>query len=203
MICLLLTGILACREKKPPPPAKLATPTILQGKSIDVASMLKRGKGVDLVEALYEELLAKSDSLQQLDQEIRQLKEQQAQVTDSFRLFDQKNKLYYQSANNKLPAIRDSLLRKKVMELLRDSRQRYDQKTSPFMALDSLLTQRNAAVADLYILLKIYQTLPLIEQYQQDHQPGTEPAENYRSKLDSLWRELDTMTQLPPSQLPR
>lgn len=192
--------ILSCREKKPPPTKPV--PTVLEGKSIDVASLLKKGRSTDLVDALYEELMAKSDTLQQLDAAIRQLSEQQKQASDSFRIFDQKNKVYYQAADNKLPAIRDSLLRKKLMQILRESRQRYNKRTAPYIVLDSLIAYRSATISDLYLLLKVMKTLPVIEQYQQDHLPGSAPAEVFHTHLDSLWRRLDSLTQTAPASQP-
>lgn len=196
---LLLSALLwqACKEK-PKPAANPATniPIVLEGKHVDVSSLYKRNKEA-LIESLYQELISKSEELKQLDAEIKGLSQLQKQATDSFHLFDSKNRAYYESALLTTTSIRDSIFRKKVQGIINESFNAYKTQILPHQQLDSLLSQKNTTITDLYTLLKVVKTLPAMHNFQEERLPGTATAEAFSRQLDSLVQKLDTLTAIP------
>lgn len=196
---LFLSALLwqACKEK-PKPAANPATniPIVLEGKHVDVSSLYKRNKEA-LIESLYQELISKSEELKQLDAEIKGLTQLQKQATDSFHLFDSKNRAYYESALLTTTSIRDSIFRKKVQGIINESFNAYKTQILPHQLLDSLLSQKNTTITDLYILLKVVKTLPAMHNFQEERLPGTATAEAFSRQLDSLVQKLDTLTAIP------
>ncbi len=191
IIIPLFAVAMSCRSK-PNAPAK-PVPTILEGKKIDVSSIIHKKRGADLVEALYEELTAKSAELQELEEQIKSLQERQINAADSFKRFDERNRSYYDAAEKKLDAFQDSLLKKKIKTLIGESRHDYAKLTHHFTSLDSLVRRKNSTIADLHLILKITKTLPLIEQYQEEQLPTSGQMEEFNRHLDSLMHRLDSL----------
>ncbi|MGN6418627.1 MAG: hypothetical protein ACTHMC_14125 [Pseudobacter sp.] len=194
---LVLSALLwqACKEK-PKPAANPATniPIVLEGKHVDVSSLYKRNKEA-LIESLYQELISKSEELKQLDAEIKGIAQLQKQATDSFHLFDSKNRAYYESALLSTTNIRDSIFRKKVQGIINESFNAYKTQILPHQQLDSLLSQKNTTITDLYTLLKVVKTLPAMHNFQEERLPGTGTAEAFSRQLDSLVQKLYTLTK--------
>lgn len=192
-LCLTALIFQACTQK-PKPAANPAAniPIVLEGKHVDVSSLYKRNKEA-LIETLYQELISKSEELKQLDTEIKAIAQLQKQATDSFHLFDSKNRAYYESALLTTTNIRDSIFRKKVQAIINESFTAYKTQILPHQQLDSLLARKNASITDLYTLLKVVKTLPAMHNFQEERLPGTETAEAFSRQLDSLVQKLDTL----------
>lgn len=190
---ILLSVILigeSCSNKKNN--TQKPVPTILEGKHIDVSSIYKK-RGGELIDALYDELVSKSEQLQQVEESIRSLQEQQKAAVDSFQRFAEKNKNYYESANKKLNTFSDSLLKKKMQAMIAASQQAYQKNIADHLVLDSLIKKKNTTIKDLHQVLKISATLPLIELYQQQTKPGTVSMQDFNLYLDSLTLRIDSI----------
>lgn len=197
ILCLPALAWQGCTQKpKPAANPAASIPIVLEGKHVDVSSLYKRNKEA-LIESLYQELISKSEELKQLDAEIKTLAQLQKQATDSFHLFDSKNRAYYESALLTTTNIRDSIFRKKVQGIINESFNAYKTQILPHQQLDSLLTKKNASITDLYTLLKVVKTLPSMHNFQQERMPGTATAEAFSRQLDSLVQKLDTLTVIP------
>lgn len=197
-IPFLFTGLFSCAEK-PKPAAEPASniPVILEGKRVDVSRLYTKNKE-NLIESLYQELISKSEELKSIDAEIKSLSQKQQQALDSFRLFNDKNQSYYESAKLNINNIRDSVFRKKVLTLVTESLKEYNKKIAPQQQLDSLMTRKTAAINDLYILLKVVTTLPAMHNFQQERLPGTTASELFNKQLDSLQTRLDSLSRKLP-----
>ena len=187
---------IACKEKKPVNTKPV--PSILEGKKVDVKSILsKKREGTDPVEALYEELISKSEELQQLERDIKALEEQQRNAVDSFKRFEEKNKGYYNAAAKKLDLMKDSVVRKKIRALIATSEADFAKTVGTHATLDSLLKKKTNTIHDLHLILKITKTLPLIREYQLEHLPTAQSMEDFNKQLDSLHYRLDTISKRP------
>lgn len=197
-IPFLLMGLFSCAEK-PRPAAEPSSniPVILEGKRVDVSRLYTKNKE-NLIESLYQELISKSEELKSIDAEIKTLNQKQQQSLDSFRLFNDKNQSYYESAKLNINNIKDSIFRKKVLALVDESLKEYNNKIAPHQQLDSLMTRKTATINDLYILLKVVTTLPAMHIFQQERLPGTAASELFNKQLDSLQTRLDSLTQKLP-----
>ena len=54
---------------------------------------------------------------------------------------------------------------------------------------------RLVQISDLHIALKIFKTLPLIEQYQKNELPKTKPLEGYKESQKTVLNTLDSLTK--------
>lgn len=173
---------------------KRETPAILEGKKIDVSSIYKK-RGADLVDALYEEVVSNSEELKKLEQEIKQLKATFPDSLEDFKAYHEKNARYYESAEKKANAITDSLLRRAILNMIKESRGNYRDSIAPHSNLDSLITKRAATIDNLHNLLKLMLTLPVIEEFQLSNRPDTFDAANLTLRLDAVIQQLDSLTQ--------
>lgn len=192
---VLLICIAACTEKPKAKPAEAKIPLVLEGKHVDVTSLSK--KRADLFENLYEELLSKSQELQQLDAAINALSQLQSQAADSFAQYDNRNRSYYTFAESANSTVSDSAIRRKIRAILQSSLKEYNASVQTHRDLDSLISKKNNTVHDMYVLLKVVKTLPSMEFYQKERLPGKEEKESLKAKMDSLLHQLDTMAVLP------
>lgn len=191
---LLLSGAGCAQKPKPAEHPVDNLPVVLESKSVEMSNLYKRNKE-NLIESLYQELIKQSEELQALDASIKSLGESRKKALDSFKLFNEKNDAYYESAKLNVKNIQDSIFRKKVQALVDESLKQYNLKTLPHRQLDSLLAKKSAAVNDLYILLKVVTTLPSMHEYQQSRMPGTSDLDALNRQLDSLHIRLDTLTK--------
>lgn len=196
---ILIPGILltfSCnttQEKKPP--------AILEGKKVDVSSLLKQ-RGRDAVDALYDELVNNSEELQELEKQFKTLQENSADSMEVFKLFNDKNSSYYSSADSKISSIGDSSLRRKIRSLVNKSRYNYVDSVAVWYSMDSLLLSKTTTLNDLHTLLKLVKTLPLIEEFQKTHALPRIPPQGIVKDYDSLKTRLDSLTFIPPPPTP-
>jgi hypothetical protein len=173
---------------------KRETPSILEGKKIDVSSIYKK-RGADLVDALYEEVVSNSEQLKKLEQEIKQLKATFPDSLEDFKAYHEKNVRYYESAEKKAYAITDSILRRTILNMIKESRGNYRDSIVPHSNLDSLISKRAATIDNLHNLLKLMLTLPVIEEFQLSNRPDTFDAAALTQRLDAVIQQLDSLTQ--------
>jgi hypothetical protein len=186
-VAALLTFCSCTARKRQQPPA------ILEGKKIDVSSIYKK-RGADLVEALYEELLAQSEELKKLDTEIKSLLVSVPDSMEAFTTYHEKSVQYYDLAEKKANGIGDSTLRKTLLDYIGRSRQSYRDSLSIHTRIDSLVQKRIAAINDLHQSLKLMSTLPLIEEFQQSNRPDTFNATALIQRMGELVSKLDSVT---------
>jgi peptidoglycan hydrolase CwlO-like protein len=186
ILCLAVSIVLSCGDKKKTPPA------ILEGKKIDVSSLYKK-RSDDLVQALYEEVVSRSAELEDLEKQIEAIKKQWPDSSDAFKKFNEKNNSYYRSADKNIETIRDSVLRKRIRAMVTESRKHYADSITTWTNMDSLIVRRTAMVNDLHALLKIAKTLPLIEEFQKNNTPATKPGEEVIKNYDLLIARMDSL----------
>ena len=110
------------------------------------------------------------------------------------RLYYRKNQLYYTAANTHAKEIKDSLLQEKIRRLISVSQAGYDSKILQHTALLNGIEERVTTLNDLHEVLKIIQTLPLIEKDQNNNLPATKPLERFIKNIDRTLKTADTLT---------
>lgn len=164
-------------------------PKVLQEKSIDIGRFKRGG---DLVDQLYEDLVNKSPELKNLEEDLQGLNPRD--TIEIFNNYDRKSDFYYRAAEANAEGIRDSILKKKILNLISNSATKYDTKKAQVQNLVSTINQKRTEITNYHTALKIILTLPLIEKYQKDHLPQKSPFEKVIEKENQLLEKVKQNT---------
>ncbi|MFT3979523.1 MAG: hypothetical protein QM687_03570 [Ferruginibacter sp.] len=174
----------ACSRQQSSQPANAQTPKPLQeNKSMSESFVSKRAPD-NLLEELYQDLLTKDKSLNELDKMVHSLDGQQKDSSAGFHAFDGKNESYFSNASGALDNIKNSLLKQKINTLLEESMKGYEGKVSKHKTLLAAFDQKSTSLADLYTALKVVKTIPVIESYQKENLPSAKPLEQIAAAYD-------------------
>ena len=189
--------LFSCNNKAPSSPEKQQqeTPKALQtdNSSSDYSLLSKsRGPG-DLVEELYNELQEKNAVLHTLEHGIKKIKDDSKDSAAPFNAFDNKNNSYYDAATRHLGSIKDSVLKERIKFLVTSSLSGYKTKTAAHNNLIAAIAAKDISLGDLHIILKLTQTLGMIEQYQAGNMPSTAPLEHIGKAYDKIIATTDSL----------
>jgi len=163
---------------------KQETPKALrEEKSYEIIS--KSGYD-DIIESLYKELADKTPELKDLETKFNALSTSKSDSTKQYNKYNRKNKSYYNSADNHIKQINDSILRKKMRSLISSSLTKYNSKVYRHTELLKSIEKKTMTLDDLHEMLIIMTTLPLIEKYQNDNLPTTKSINGYSKQLDKV-----------------
>lgn len=164
-------------------------PKALQEKSIDIGRFKGRS---DLVDDLYQELANKSPELKSLEDELNGINP--GDTTAIFHDYNNKSKYYYSSAKGYIEGIRDSILKKKMLNLINKSSDKYNSEKADVESLITTINKKRTEINNYYTALKIVLTLPLIEQYQKEHLPEKSPFEKVIEKENQVLEKVKKNT---------
>lgn len=192
--------LFSCNNNRPaafPENRPEETPKALQeDKSRSGGSLLsKRSYKDDLVEDLYSELLEKNSAFSELEHGIGKLKEAKKDSAESFNAFNLKNNSYYNSAGTHIGAIADSVLKQRIRLLVDNSLSKYKSAIAGHNNLIAAVNSKNITLNDLHIILKLTQTLGMIEKYQASDLPSTKPLENTSKAFDKVITRTDSLSK--------
>ncbi|GGF15112.1 hypothetical protein [Flavobacterium limi] len=189
-ICALLSLILltSCKENETVNRSN-EEPKALQGKSIDFGRFRSPN---DLVNDLYSELVNKSPKLKALESELNEFNPQD--TLNSYYGYDQKSNDYYLSARNQADLITDSIMKQKILNLIKKSEEKYVSEKTDLKVLIKTINQKRNSIYDYHNTLKIVLTLPLIEKYQKEHLPKNDPFVKMIEKENELIQKVKQNT---------
>ena len=183
--------LICCGRKKQQQQAENGTPHSLeQHESKSLFS--KRAPG-DLVEDLYSELVSDKSELQKLEKDIEDLADRKNDSLSYFNDFDNKNDRYYSSAQMHASQIQDSALKKKMIQALEDNLSAYEGRIASIKALVKELNQKQLALNDHHIMLKLILTMAMMEKFQKNNLPSSKSLEPINSEYDKLTRRTDSL----------
>lgn len=185
-ISLLL--LVSCRDKETTD-KKNAEPKAFEEKTFDIG---RSGKDNDLVENLYQELVDKSPELKALENELQEVNARD--TTDIFYSYDQKSDDYYNSAESHINGIRDSVMKQKIINLIKKSNDKYVVQKAELENLVNTINKKRTDITNYHSALKIILTIPLIEQYQKQHLPNKAPFEKLIEKENQLLQKTKNST---------
>ncbi len=199
VICLAIVHF-SCNNQKPVEREKqqAETPKALQadnGSGSEVSFLSKKRYEDDLVEQLYDELLKKNKQLADLENNISQLKENSKDSAVAFNAFDNKNNSYYTAANGHLDAIKDSAIKQRISLLISNSLSKYKNTITVHQSLLDVINKKDLRLDDLHVVLKLTQTLAMIEKYQSVSLPSTKPLEAVSKKYDKIIAATDSLSK--------
>ena len=192
IIYLLIIGMLVISCKNPsidPPKKEKEAPKALQKKEYDY-SLSKRGKD-DIVTSLYNGLVDTTESLKKLENEINAIYEGKADSLEAFLDYKNQNNDYYSSADNHINQIKDSVLKIKMAQYLKNSIARYDALKSSHEGLLNDINLKDQSLSDLHTALRVLSTIPIMERYQKDYLPSQRPLRNLDNEINRVINKLD------------
>lgn len=179
----------SCDNKQSVPENKQQeTPKALQtdNESSGGSYISKKRYDNDLAEELYNELLEKNAALRSLEKGIEKLKDDNKDSAVLFNTFDSKNNSYYSSANMHIGAIKDSVVKERIRQIIDNSLSKYKTKIAAHNNLVAAINTKDITLDDLHIVLKLSQTFRMMEQYQTSDLPSTKPLENTSKAYDKI-----------------
>lgn len=168
---VILMAFVSCSAPEQKQPQQPEPPKALQEVKTDYSLKSSRRSG-DLVQELYQELMEKDKAIKQLEDQLNSLQRTEADSTEAFTGFDEKNKTYHATAGTYLPRIGDSLLRERIRSILSNSLARYENSTVNHQQLLKQIADNKTTLNDLYIAVQLVRTLGMMEKYQQDNMPA-------------------------------
>ena len=183
--------LFSCADSSSPDKPHKETPKALQDKN--AAGRYSSGKGGDLVERLYQELVTKTPELKNLEKEISDLRNSQGDSTHLFYSYNQRSQSYFNAAFLDITHINDSLLRERVKRLISGNKANYDSTVLKHTLLLDIIKEKATTLNDLHLALKITRTLPLIRRFQQENMPSTRPLKGLTDNFYKVIRTADTL----------
>lgn len=186
---ILVLALVSCENNRTQQTPKALT---IQSPSFDYTS--KRGYD-DLVESLYKELVSQNIDLKKLEDKIDALQKSKGDTLNLLNQFTEKNQSYFNSVDDHISGIQDSLLRDKMKALIANNLAKYNASIVRHNELLQLIQAKNLTINDLHKILKIVRTLALMEQYQRDNLPDIRSLEGYVKRQDDVINYADTLIQ--------
>jgi hypothetical protein len=131
-----------------------------------------------LVNSLYTDLTNAHPELKNIEDELKLYRQMNEDSLQLFNSFHSKSANYYSDANDILANINDPVLKERLQVLINNSESSYKQKMASHFAPKKQIENNNASIEGLHQVLKIVATLPVLERYQKDNQPGVKAMAN-------------------------
>lgn len=162
---------------------------VIDNKSLS-DKIKSRGKD-DYLENLYEEILRTDSSTSYLENMFKHLNDSQNDSLETFNDYQAKNAAYYQSAKSYASNIDDSTLKRYITKMIADSDTLFKQHIKTHTDLVQKIRNQDRYIYDLHYALKIYATLPLIQQYQETKKPGVAALKDYLEQQESFAKKIE------------
>ncbi|MCS3869957.1 hypothetical protein J3D55_002873 [Chryseobacterium ginsenosidimutans] len=192
---ILLTSTLflllfSCQENKP------ADTDIVEqaAKNTESSFPIKRmSKSEAIIDGIYSEKIKDDEKLKDLNNRFLSLQNDSKIMKDLYDDITKSSENYYSDAERRTKNIMDSALQKEVLNLLKNSSEKYDIKINKLNALKIQINLNLMRLTSFYDAFKIKKTLPEIENYQETHPLETDSLENFINKQNQLLNELKNL----------
>jgi hypothetical protein len=192
---ILLTSTLflllfSCQENKP-----AETDIVEQAaKNTESSFSIKRmSQSEAIIDKIYSEKIKDDEKLKDLNNRFLSLQNDSEIMKDLYDDIIKSSENYYSDAEGRTKNIMDSALQKEVLNLLKNSSEKYDVKINKLNALKIQINLNFMRLTSFYDAYKIKKTLPEIENYQEIHPLETDSLENFINKQNQLLNELKNL----------
>lgn len=172
-------------------PEKPETPEALQDNKLEIKSY---SRSANLTEELYQELVDKNPALKKLEDDLESLRTKPSELNQQFQKYDSKSTTYYNDAKYETAAIKDSLLKHRMMELISSSNKKYSNKTAELNSLLEQISKKGTSLNDFHAVLKIVLSLQVIEKYQDDAKPDKKEFKDLIKQQENLILQTEGQT---------
>lgn len=157
----------------------------------DSSFPIKRmSRSQDILDGIYSELLKDDPQLKNFDEKLVSLQQDSRIIQNLNDDIINNSDEYYLLANNAAKAIRDSALKKEILDFVQNSTDKFSTKKDKFEELKKQINLNYFKIFSFYQALKIKKTLPEIEKYQQAHPLKTDSLTQFINKQNQLLSEL-------------
>jgi len=190
----ILSLLVACNSRKPDENSapQQETPKALQEDGVNTLLYSKRSG--DLTEQIYAELVDKNPALKKLEGDLNSYNTKSYELTEKFQNFDNKSTNYYTSANHKASAIKDSLLKNKILALITASNAKNSTRNTELNSILKQISNNDLTLNDHHSVLKIVLTLPIIEKYQNENRPDSKKFKDMQKQQENFILQIDSLT---------
>lgn len=156
-------------------------------------SIKRMSKSKAIIDAIYMEKIKDDERLKGLHKRFLSLRNDSEVMEDLYDDVIRSSENYYANAKIRTKNIMDSALQKEVLNLLKNSSEKYDVKINKLNALKIQVNFNAIQLNSFYDIYKIKKTLPEIEKYQETHPLETDSLENFINKQNQLLNELKNL----------
>lgn len=150
----------------------------------------RMSKSQDILNGIYSELLKNDKELQKLDEKINSIQKDGKIIKNIYSDVVSNSDDYYLLAKNSAKSIQDSILRKEILALVRNSSDKFNVKKNKLEELKKQVRLNNNRIFSFYQALKIRRTLPEIEKYQKANPLKSDSLSLFINKQNQLLSEL-------------
>ncbi|WBV57655.1 hypothetical protein PFY10_04235 [Chryseobacterium daecheongense] len=190
-IISLVALLISCKENNSEN-APIADNLVDHAES-SVSGSFKSGRGGDMIDQIYSELIKNDNNLKVLDDKISDANREAIQVIFKYKEILDKSESYYHDAQYHTDAISDSILKNELTKSIKASSDQYSLKVKNIKDLINQIDINEKKMNDLYTAFKIRKTLPEIEKYQQAHPLKTDQLNIFINKQNTLLKELKNL----------
>jgi len=165
----------------------VTTPEALQDNSSEYS--LKGRSSSNLLDELYKELADKDPALKKLEESIAKMKDHPEEAGKLNR-FREKNMTYYNDAETMALSVSDSVLKKQLLKMIRESLKKDSIADVPMSRLEARINNNTLSIRDYHSALMIAKTLPVIEKYQSDNRLPLLPWQKFAKEQEDLLKEI-------------
>jgi hypothetical protein len=170
---------------------KQEIPKALQDNFSEVKSY---SRSSDLSEELYQELVEETPSLKKLEEDIIDYQNKCNEAMEPFNKYNNNSNNYYSSSKYKAESISDSTLKNKILTIISESNNKYNNKISEHTSLLSLISKGDATLNDQHLAMKILLTIPIIEKYQDNNKTDLKELLKMKNDQSKLIEQVKSLT---------
>jgi hypothetical protein len=191
IVSTLIIAVSCGENRNEKPKAEIQNPEALQDvSSSDFSSSISKTRGGNLIDELYNELVEKDSDLMKLETELDEFSQKPNETQNIFHSYDSKSKQYYGDANSYANQISDSIAKRKILNFIKQSSEKYEIKSKTIKELTNEISKNQTTLNDNHQILKIALTLPIIEKYQTDNLPKADTFNQTIGKQKELNKKI-------------
>lgn len=187
LICLFTLLIYSCKENNSDKNEIVEKAAENTESSFPIKRM---SKSQDILDGIYSELLKNDSKLQKLDSKVLSLQQDKKTIQSMYHDIINNSDDYYLLAENEAKSIRDSTLKKEILELVKNSLGKFNTKKNKYEELQKQANFNYYKIFSFYQALKIRKTLPEIEKYQKANPLKADSLTQFINKQNQLLNEL-------------
>ncbi|WP_131726207.1 hypothetical protein [Chryseobacterium sp. Leaf405] len=156
-------------------------------------SIKRMSRSEAIIDGIYAEKIKDDPKLIELDKKFKTLQNDSHIMQNLYDDIINSSENYYSDGEKRAKNIMDSALQKEILNLLKNSSEKYDVKINKLNELKIQVNLNFIKLNSFYDIYKIKKTIPEIENYQQTHPLDTDSLQNFINKQNKLLNELKNL----------